>query len=260
VVRAALRALVAFGLLTGGAAGARAAETLPPPPTAYFNDYAGLVSAADAARLDAKLRQFAEQTSTQVLVVVFPSLPSPSLEDFTVRAAESWRVGRKDWDNGAVLFVFVNDRKMRVETGYGLEGALPDQLAGRILDEQVRPRFRAGDWVGGLEAGIDGILAATRGEYTAPPKKAQAVPIVPVLIIVLFVVLFLWLASQGSRNVHVGRTYGRRGWRRDSGYWGGGSTWGGGGGGGGWSGGSSGGGGFSGGGGSFGGGGASSSW
>lgn len=262
MVRAALRALLAFGLLAAGAAGVRAAETLPPPPTAYFNDYAGLVSAADAQRLDAKLRQFADETSTQVVVAVFPSLPSPSLEDFTVRTAQSWRVGRKDWDNGAVFFVFVNDRKMRVETGYGLEGALPDQLAGRILDEQVRPRFRAGDWAGGLEAGIDGILAATRGEYKAPPKKPQGVPLVAVIVIVIvlvpFVILFFWLAAHGSRGISVGRTYGNQGWRRNSGTWGGGSTWGGGGGGG-WSGGG-GGGGFSGGGGSFGGGGASSSW
>ncbi len=80
-------------------------------------------------------------------------------------------MGRKDWDNGAILFVFVDDRKMRIETGYGLEGALPDQLAARILDLEVRPRFRAGDWAGGLEAGIDAILAATRGEYKAPPPR-----------------------------------------------------------------------------------------
>jgi uncharacterized protein len=259
-MRAGVRARVVSGLLAGVAAGVSAAETLPPPPTAYFNDYAGLVSAADARRLDAKLRAFADETSTQVVVVVFKELPSPSLEDFTIRTAESWRVGRKDWDNGAVLFVFVDDRKMRIETGYGLEGALPDQLAGRILDEQVRPLFRTGDWAGGLEAAIDGIIAATRGEYKAPPRKNEGVPVVAILIIVLFVVLFLWLASQGSRNVYVGRTYGRQGWRRDRGYWGDGSSWGGGG----WSGGgggSSGGvGGFSGGGGSFGGGGASSSW
>jgi uncharacterized protein len=252
VVRAASRALIAFGLLAGGAAGGSAAETLPPPPTAYFNDYAGLVSAADAQRLDAKLRLFAEQTSTQVVTAVFPGLPSPSLEDFTFRTAQSWRVGRKDWDNGAVLFVFVHDRKMRIETGYGLEGALPDQLAGRILDEQVRPRFRTGDWAGGLEAGIDGILAATRGEYEAPPKPKTRVPVVPLLVIVCLVILLLWLASRGGPHAPVGRTYGSRGWRRSGGSWGGGS-WGGGG----WSGG---GGGFSGGGGSFGGGGASSSW
>ncbi len=249
-MRAGLRALATSGLLAGGIAGVWA-ETLPPPPAAYFNDYAGLVSAADAQRLDAKLRQFANETSTQVVVAIFKNLPSPSLEDFTVRTAESWRVGRKDWDNGAVFFVFVEDRKMRIETGYGLEGALPDQLAGRILDNEVRPRFRAGDWAGGLEAGIDGIIAATRGEYKAPPKPKPGGPVVPILIVVLFVVLALWLVAQGSRQVYVGRTYGSRGWRRGGGYWGGG--WGGGGG-------LGGGGGFSGGGGSFGGGGASSSW
>jgi uncharacterized protein len=255
-MRACLSALVVCVRLAFGVAGL-AAETLPPPPAAYFNDYAGLVSASDAQRLDAKLRRFAEETSTQVVVAVYPSLPSPSLEDFTVRAAQHWRVGRKDWDNGAVFFVFVGDRKMRIETGYGLEGALPDQLAARILDEQVRPRFRAGDWVGGLEAGIDGILAATRGEYKSPPKPKPQLPIVPILIIVLFVLILLSLA-QTARRAQAGRTYGSRGWRGSGGSWGSGSSWGGGGG---WSsGGGGGGGGFSGGGGSFGGGGASSSW
>ena len=115
-------------------------------------------------------------SSTQIVVAVFPRLPSPSLEDFTVRTAQAWRVGGKQHDNGAVLFVFVEERKLRIETGYGLEGALPDQLAGRILDEQVRPRFRAGDWTGGLEAGIDGMIAATRGEYEAPPARRPAGP------------------------------------------------------------------------------------
>ena len=260
-MRAFLSALVVCVVLGFGVAGL-GAETLPPPPAAYFNDYASLVSASDAQRLDAKLRRFAEETSTQVVVAVFKSLPSPSLEDFTIRTAQSWRVGRKDWDNGAILFVFVDDRKMRIETGYGLEGALPDQLAARILDQELRPRFRAGDWAGGLEAGIDAVLAATRGEYKAPPpKKAEGVPLVAILIILFFVVLLLWLASQGARHMPSGRVYDRRGPRRDSSHWGGGS-WGGGGwsGGGGGGGGSFGGGGFSGGGGSFGGGGASSSW
>ncbi|HKZ33418.1 MAG TPA: TPM domain-containing protein [Vicinamibacteria bacterium] len=260
-MRAFLSALVVCVVLGFGVAGL-GAETLPPPPAAYFNDYASLVSASDAQRLDAKLRRFAEETSTQVVVAVFKSLPSPSLEDFTIRTAQSWRVGRKDWDNGAILFVFVDDRKMRIETGYGLEGALPDQLAARILDQELRPRFRAGDWAGGLEAGIDGILAATRGEYKAPPpRRQQGVPLVAILIILFFVVLLLWLASQGARHMPSGRVYDRRGPRRDSSHWGGGS-WGGGGwsGGGGGGGGSFGGGGFSGGGGSFGGGGASSSW
>ena len=262
-MRAVLRALAVTALLGGGAAGV-CEEPLPPPPKAYFNDYAGVVSAEDAQRLDAKLRAFAEQTSTQIVVAVFRKLPSPSLEDFTVRTAQSWRVGRKEWDNGAVFFVFVDDHKMRIETGYGLEGALPDILAARILDEQVRPRFQAGDWAGGLEAGIDGIIAATRGEYTAPPqKKGAGVSPVAGVIILLFALLVLWLAAQGARSSHVGTTYGSQGSRRNRGDWGGGpwigGGWGGGGGGG-FGGGSFGGGGFSGGGGSFGGGGASSSW
>jgi uncharacterized protein len=260
-MRARIRALVAASLVAL-ALPAHAEEALPPPPKAYFNDYAGVVSADDARRLDQKLSQFARDTSTQVVVAIFDHLPSPSLEDFTVRTAESWRVGRKDWDNGAVLFVFVKDHKLRIETGYGLEGALPDALCRRILDEQVVPHLRQGDFTGGLEAGIDAILAATRGEYKPPPHKPGGVPLSTLLIVLLFVLLLLWLGGQGSPHMPVGRTYSRRGPRRDSSYWGGG--WGGGfGGGGGFSGGGwggGGGGGFSGGGGSFGGGGASSSW
>jgi uncharacterized protein len=252
-MRAAASALVAGVLLAGGLS----AETPPAPPKAYFNDYAGVVSADDARRLDEKLRAFATETSTQVLVAVFPELPSPSMEDFTVKAAEAWKAGKKELDNGAVFFVFVKDRKMRIEVGYGLEGALPDALAGRILDEQVRPRFRAGDWAGGLEAGIDGILAATKGEYKAAAPRSDTPPLVPLLILLAFILLVLWLAARGSRGVVAGRTYSRTGWKGGGwGGWGGGS-WGGGFGGG-WGGG--GGGGFSGGGGSFGGGGASGSW
>jgi uncharacterized protein len=262
-VRAWLSALVVCALLGGGGAGASAEERLPPPPTAYFNDYAGLVPAPDAARLEAKLEAFEKQTSNQVVVAIFPELPSPSLEDFTIRTAESWRAGRKELDNGVVFFVFVRDRKLRIETGYGLEGALPDAIASRILNEVVVPRLRAGDFPGGVEAGVDAIIAATKGEYTAPPPKkpAGASPLA-LLLVLLFVVLFFWLASQGARHADAARTYDRRGWRRGGGVFfpgGGGSSRGGGGGfGGGFGGG--GGGGFSGGGGSFGGGGASGSW
>jgi uncharacterized protein len=150
---------------------------------------------------------------------------------------------------------------MRIETGYGLEGALPDILAARILDEQVRPHFREGRWTAGLEAGIDGIIAATRGEYVAPPKQARArSPLLGLAIVLVFLVLLVWLGSHGAAAFPAGRTYRRSGRYRDTSRWGGGH-WGGGGfgGGGGWGGGG-GGGGFSGGGGGFGGGGASSSW
>jgi uncharacterized protein len=244
------------------AAPAPAAEMLPPPPARYFNDYAGLVSAADAQRLDAKLAAFDKQTSNQVVVAIFPELPSPSLEDFTIRTAQSWRAGREKLDNGVVLFVFVKDRKSRLEVGYGLEGALPDITARHILDAVVAPRFRTSDFAGGLEAGIDAIIAATRGEYTATPAAPTAMGwALTILMLLLFVAIFLFVIRIAYRNRDAWATYRGSGW--------GGGGWGGGGGGGGWSsgggwggggGGSFGGGGFSGGGGSFGGGGASGSW
>lgn len=255
-VRATLGALAAGILLSGGAW----TEELPRVPVGWFNDYAGLVPPAEARRLDQKLRRLDEETSTQVVVAVFPKLPSPSLEDFTARTAQSWRVGRGELDNGAIFFVFVEDGRMRIEVGYGLEGALPDALAGRILREKVAPRFQQKDWTGGLEAGIDAIVAAVQGEYAAPAPERPAGPsLAAVLIVVALVILFLLLVRFGTPG-HPGRTYGGRGSWRDSshwggGRWGGGSSWGGGGrswGGGG--------GGFMGGGGSFGGGGASGSW
>jgi uncharacterized protein len=250
-------------VLLASAAGAQA-QSPPPAPAHYFNDYAGVVTPDVAARLDQKLKAFDDQTSSQIVVAVFPELPSPSLEDFTVRAAQAWRVGRSKLSNGAVLFVFVKDRKMRIETGYGLEGALPDATAHRIIDERITPAFRNNDYAGGLEAGIDAMMAATRGEYTASPAPARGGGSGGFGSSFFLVLLVLFIVIAMSRSGRRGRTYGRRG------YWGGGPWWWGGGGGGfgggsfgggggGWGGGG-GGGGFSGGGGSFGGGGASGSW
>src|SRR6185295_12750689 len=135
----ALRAALLAAVLVGAVVSAPAEDALPPPPEHYFNDYAGVVPKDVAERLDAKLRDFDEQSSSQIVVTVFPELPSPSLEDFTIRAAQSWRVGRKKLDNGVVLFVFIKDRKMRIEVGYGLEGALPDATANGIIRDVMAP-------------------------------------------------------------------------------------------------------------------------
>jgi uncharacterized protein len=197
-----------------------------------------------------------------VVVAIFPELPSPSLEDFTIRTAQAWRAGRKKLANGVVLFVFVKDRKVRIEVGYGLEGALPDITAKRIIDEQIVPRFRAGDYAGGVEAAVDAIMAATRGEYKAEPATgtssgAQWLCLLFALFIIVFVIQSTRHASGRGRRRRGpawwwGGPWGGGGWSSGGGGW---ST-----GGGGWSSGGGGGGGFSGGGGSFGGGGASGSW
>jgi uncharacterized protein len=232
---------------------ARAAEVIPPKPDRYFNDYAGVVSKAAALRFNEQLAQFERETSNQVVVVVFPKMQTDSdIADYTQRIAQAWGVGQKDRRNGAVLFVFKDDRKMFIQVGYGLEGALPDATAFDITENRIKPHFRSGDYEGGLAEGIDSICKAIRGEYKGSGRtnleRRGSHSVLPFLIFLLVLVIF-GIATRGVR---------RRGYRYSSyggpfiGGWSGGGS-GGSSGGGGFSG-------FSGGGGSFGGGGAGSSW
>ena len=143
-----------------------AAEVMPPPPPAYFNDFAGIVPQNVASALNSQLANFERLTSDQILVVIYPSMQSDSsVEDYTLRVARSWKAGQKARDNGAVLFVFVQNHKMFIEVGYGLEGVLPDALCKRIIDLDIVPQFKRGDFSSGLTSGVNAILAAIQGEY-----------------------------------------------------------------------------------------------
>jgi len=241
--------------LLGVAAGdaARGATPLPPAPARWVTDEAGVLSRGAAAEIDRRLEAFEKEQGTQILVAIFRALPADEvLEDWTQRVAEAWRVGRAKQDDGAVLFAFVDDRALRLEVGYGLEGALTDLESKAILEEVLIPRLRQGDWDGGVAAACDAVVAAVRGEYVAdrrPARRGGELPPGFVLLLLVVLVLFVLISSRAAR-----RAGGRHGG------WGGGG-WGGGGRRGGWGGGRGfGGGGFSGGGGSFGGGGASGRW
>jgi uncharacterized protein len=253
------RAQLCLGILAlfASAIVARAAETIPPKPDRYFNDYAGVVSPRAAQRFNEQLAQFERETSDQVLVVVYHRMQSDSsIDDYTRRVAQAWGVGQKNQRNGVVLFVFVDDRKMFIQVGYGLEGALPDFTAFDITERHIKPLFRNQDYEGGIATGIDLICKAIRGEYKGSGKTAresgssQNNP--AGLLIFFFVLVIFLLAMRASRRLG-GYRYTGGGGPFVSGNWGSG---------GGWSSSSSGGGfsGFSGGGGSFGGGGAGSSW
>jgi uncharacterized protein len=239
--------IVAFAL---AATLARASEVIPPAPAHYFNDYAGAVSSGTAADLDAQLTQFERDTSNQIVVAIYPQMQSDSsIEDYTVRVAQSWGVGQKDRKNGAVIFVFIQDRKDYIQVGYGLEGALPDATCHSILENEIKPHFRAGDYDGGLRAAVTAIMQATRGEYkgTGETVGDSSEPGSSHLFFLIFFVVFLMFSFWSSRR--RARLYGSSG---SSFVWFGG--------GGGFGGGDVGGGGFSGGGGGFGGGGAGGSW
>ncbi len=248
--------LLAVALLALLVQSVRAAEIIPPKPTGYFNDYANVVSKEAAHRFNEQLAQFERETSDQVVVAVFPKMQSDSsIEDYTQRVAQAWGVGQKDRRNGVALFVFVADRKMFIQVGYGLEGALPDIMAFDITEYRIKPHFRNGDYEGGLATGIDLICKAVRGEYkgsgktVAEQRRNTGAP--GLLFFIIFVIVLIVISRVVRRLAGYGYSSGRGGpiFLPVGGGGGGWSS----GGGGGFSG-------FSGGGGSFGGGGAGSSW
>jgi uncharacterized protein len=248
---------IAFCLALLLAIEARAAEVIPPKPAGYFADYAGVVSKEAALRFNEQLAEFERETSNQLLVVVWATMPSQSsIEDFTQRTFQAWKVGQSGKNNGAVLFAFVNDRRLRIQPGYGLEGALPDFTSDQIIRNEIAPHLRSGNYEAGLAAGIDSIEKAIRGEYKGDGKtvrqreRGRNAGIGGFAFFVVFVLVMFAIARANRRR---GYRYSSRGgpfiggWSSGSG--GGWSS----GGGGGFSG-------FSGGGGSSGGGGASGSW
>jgi len=154
--------------------GKQAVEVIPPPPAHYFNDYANVVSSATASRLDSMLEDYERQSSDQIVVVVFPKMQSDApIKDYTLRVANSWKVGEKGKNNGVSLFVFVQDRKMYVQVGTGLEKALPDAACQKILDTEISPRLKQGDFDGGLSAGVTAIIAATKGVFQGNDHTAK---------------------------------------------------------------------------------------
>lgn len=174
-----------------------AALEIPQRPEGYVSDYAALLSPSAKARLEETLRQAETETSNQIVVVTFPALGGEVLEDFSIRLAEAWKIGQKGKDNGAILLIFKNDRKVRIEVGYGLEGALPDATAKLIIENEIVPRFREGKFDEGVERAAQAIISATKGEYrgeSALPEENYFGPawIAGIFLGALLPLLLLW--------------------------------------------------------------------
>jgi len=236
------------------------AEPSFPPLTGRVVDAANIIPPDVEARLTQKLEALDTQSHRQVVVATLPSLQGYEISDYGYQLGRAWGIGSKEKNDGALLIVAPSERKVRIEVGYGLEGVLTDGLSSLIIQQQILPRFKAGDMPGGIEAGTDAIISQLKlPEDEARQIAAQARPQqaesdggpIPVFFVLLFIFIFFVLPLLRARR---GLRYASRGgpvvlWPGTSGGW---SS-----GGGGWS---SGGGGFSGGGGSFGGGGSSGSW
>lgn len=273
--------LSALGLLCFSLAGPAFAQDFP-KLTGRVVDAANLLSPGDEAELTAKLQALEQRSSRQLVVATVPSLGGYEIEDYGYRLGRAWGIGQKEADNGAILLVAPNERKVRVEVGYGLEPILTDAFSNRVVEETIIPRFKAGDMPGGIKAGVDALIA----QLQAPPEVAERAAIEAAQAraqrqaqgqgggsgigpLIFWAIIFFFVILPMIRGVSGGRRY--RGRRRRGGVdpwvvlWGlnelnrasrGGGGWGGGG----FGGGGGGFGGFSGGGGSFGGGGASGSW
>ncbi len=222
------------------------------------NDETRTLSRNEIRTLEKTLYDFENKTSNQIVVLMVSSLEGQSLEEYSYRIAEKNKVGKKGRDNGVFLFIAKEDRKIRIEVGYGLEGVLTDALSSQIIRQVIVPRFREGDFFAGISDGIEAIMAATKGEFKGESKKDNVRKFSPFAIILMIIIFgVLRTILRGARR----RSIGSNGIHSSFPWWWGGF---GGGSGGGFSSGSFGGGGgfggFSGGGGSFGGGGASGRW
>jgi uncharacterized protein len=240
-------------------------QDFPEKPSKLVNDYTGTLSADQLQQLESKLVAFDDSSSTQIAIAMIKSVGEYDINDYALQLGRKWGVGGNKKNNGVMIVVALGDRKISIQTGYGIEGALPDVYTKRIIETDIKPAFKAGDYYAGLDAGTNSIIKLVKGEYKNDnPKRVQknngsAIPIL-VIIIVIIILIIRKGGGGGGSQVMGGRGV------ANALFWsmlfsGGGRGSGGGGFGGGSGGGSGGGGGFGGfGGGSFGGGGSSGSW
>ena len=150
------------------------ADVAVPPLTGQVVDQTGTLSSADIAALTRKLKDFEARKGSQIAVLIVPTTAPEAIEQYSIRVAEAWKIGRRKVDDGVILLVAKDDHKLRIETGYGLEGALTDVAARRIIDEIITPKFRTGDFAGGISAGVDRIIAVVNGEPLPAPEPQQS--------------------------------------------------------------------------------------
>jgi len=237
-------------------------QDYPAKPTTLVNDYTGTLSASQIQQLESKLVTFDDSTSTQIAVAIIKSVGEYDINEYALGLGRSWGVGGSKNNNGVMIVVALGDRKVSIQTGYGVEGVLPDIITKRIIENEIKPYFKTGDYYGGIDAGTTAIIKYTKGEYKNDNPKAQKKGGTPGIIIIVIIIVIIIIIVRKGGGGGGSQVMGSRG-VGDALFWGmllggsgrssGNSGWGGGS--------SSGGGGFGGfGGGSFGGGGSSGSW
>ncbi|MFK4605859.1 uncharacterized protein ABIF57_005311 [Bradyrhizobium diazoefficiens] len=184
------------------------ADVAVPQLTGRVVDQTGTLSSGDIAALTQKLRNFETRKGSQVAVLIVPSTQPETIEQFSIRVAEAWKVGRKKVDDGAILVVAKNDRRLRIEVGYGLEGALTDVTSRRIIDEIITPKFRTGDFSGGISDGVDRMIRVIDGEPLPVPSPSVNFGNLDDIGPLFFVTVFASIGVGGFFRAMLGRLLG----------------------------------------------------
>lgn len=231
------------------------AQTEIPSITDPVTDLTNTLSSSEYSQLRSQIMEFQDSTSNQIVILMVPTLGEYEIRDFGIRVLEKNKIGQKGKDNGILILVAKDDRKMSIETGYGLEGVLTDAVSDQIIRNDIKPQFKEGNYFLGLSSGITSIISVTKGEFSGEKKKRSKNGSSLGLLMIIFVIIVSIIASRRNRRYGISSSGSNMWWWGGGGFGGGsgfgsGGGFGGGGGGGGWSAG----------GGSFGGGGASGSW
>lgn len=201
----ALSLLIALLMFAQALAQSKLAQI--PPPTRPVTDLTSTLSPEQSAQLEARLRAFETRKGSQLAVLIVPTTRPETIDQYAIRVAERWRIGRAKVDDGAILVAAKDDRALRIEVGYGLEGALNDVTSKRIIDEIIVPHFRRGDFVGGINAGVDSMMKVIDGEPLPAPRSAPGASGVAgsPLAAILPVALVAALALGGIMRALLGR-------------------------------------------------------
>ncbi|MEO6079786.1 MAG: YgcG family protein [Steroidobacteraceae bacterium] len=195
-----------LALVLATTAGAQTLQPVP-PLTARVTDLTGTLTAGQQAELEQKLASFEQRKGAQVALLIVPTTAPEAIEQYSIRVVDAWKLGRAKSDDGVLLLVALQDRTLRIEAGYGLEGVLPDAIARRIIDDTIKPLFRQGDIFGGVSAGLQQIMKVVDGEPLPPPDRKWQRP-ADKLIGLLPMLFFGVLIGGGVLRAIFGRTVG----------------------------------------------------
>lgn len=188
-------------------------QDFPPAPKALVSDFTNTLSPKEVSALENKLLAFEDSTSIQLAIVLVNSTDGYDVADYAVRLAKEWGIGQQKYNNGVILLAAIGDRAVTIQTGYGIEGVLPDAIAYRIIENEIKPAFKLGDYYQGLNAATNAIFSYTKGEYKAEPKAKEdnssgGLGMVFIIIIVFVVIAFI---SKGGGNNKGGRVINGKG-------------------------------------------------